>query len=361
MANKLYQSVIHQMESAIGRVCGVVDTDGNLIACSDYSVVDNIVSGIAEHNVSAGDFFVLNGYAYKAFALPGTPVHIVFVQGVDEPAQRYCALLAVSFSEMRRCFDESFDKASFLKNLIFDNILPGELYSKSRKLLFNPEADRALFLVRTSADSDVVATELLTSMFPDNKKDFVIGVSETDAVLIREVKAGVSYAELEAMANLVVDTFETECFSKCNVGIGTVTHNIKDLPKAYKEAQIALEVGKVFEEEKKVISYENLGIGRLIYQLPTTLCQMYIDEVFKGDSIHLLDNETLQTINKFFENNLNVSETSRKLFVHRNTLVYRLDKIKKITGLDIREFDNAITFKVAIMVSRYLANNQGKF
>ncbi len=361
MSNKLYQSVIHQVESAIDRVCGVLDTDGNLIACSDYGVIDSVALGITDVNVSSGDCFILNGYSYNAFALPGTSVHIAFVEGIDDSAQKFAALLAVSLSEIRRCSDERFDKASFLKNLIFDNILPGELYSKSRKLYFNPDTDRAVFLVRTSGDNEVIATEVLTSMFPDSKRDYVIGINETDVVLIREFKSKHADCNTDETARLIVDTFQAEFLTQCHVGIGTVTHNIKDLPKAYKEAQIALEVGKVFENEKKIINYESLGIGRLIYQLPTTLCQMYIDEVFKGESIHLLDNETLQTINKFFENNLNVSETARKLFVHRNTLVYRLEKIKRVTGLDIRNFDDAITFKVAIMVSRYLSNNQGKF
>ena len=141
---------------------------------------------------------------------------------------------------------------------------------------------------------------------------------------------------------------------KSTIGIGTQVTNIKDLANSFKEAQIALEVGKVFDTEKTIVSYENLGIARLIYQLPTTLCDMFLREVFKRGSIESLDHETLFTIQRFFENNLNVSETSRKLFVHRNTLVYRLEKIKKLTGLDLREFDDAIVFKVALMVKKYL-------
>ncbi len=137
--------------------------------------------------------------------------------------------------------------------------------------------------------------------------------------------------------------------------------SLKDLARSFKEAQTALEIGKVFEKEKNIVSYKNLGIGRLIYQLPTTLCEMFLSEVFKQGSIDSLDQETLLTISKFFENNLNVSETARKLFVHRNTLVYRLEKIKKLTGLDIREFDNAIIFKVALMVNRYLSSNPNRF
>jgi carbohydrate diacid regulator len=161
--------------------------------------------------------------------------------------------------------------------------------------------------------------------------------------------------DLEAVAQMIFDTVCTELYVTVSVGVGTVVENVRELARSYKEAQIALEVGKIFENEKNINSYENLGIGRLIYQLPTTLCEMFLEEVFRKGSIESLDYETLTTIQAFFENNLNVSETSRKLFVHRNTLVYRLEKIRKLTGLDLREFDHAITFKVALMVKKYLA------
>ena len=178
---------------------------------------------------------------------------------------------------------------------------------------------------------------------------------------MKEVKANSPVKEIEKLAKSIADTLNSEFFTKVSIGIGKPVDNIKDLARSYKEAQVALEVGKVFDTEKDIISYENLGIGRLIYQLPTTLCEMFLQEVFKNGSLESLDRETLMTIQCFFENNLNVSETSRKLFVHRNTLVYRLEKIRKLTGLDLREFDHAITFKVALMVKRYLTTKPTKF
>ena len=197
-------------------------------------------------------------------------------------------------------------------------------------------------------------------MFPDKSKDYVISVGENDIVLVKDIKAGTDVKEIEKMATNIADTLQSEFYAKVSIGVSTVVDNIKDLAKAYKEAQVALEVGKVFETEKSIVSYENLGIGRLIYQLPTTLCEMFLQEVFKKGGLETLDRETLQTIQAFFENNLNVSETSRKLFVHRNTLVYRLEKIRKLTGLDLREFEHAITFKVALMVKKYLNSKPAK-
>ena len=202
------------------------------------------------------------------------------------------------------------------------------------------------------APSDVVQ-----NLFPDRQNDFVLSIGETDVALIQQLPES---TEPQGSREDRHAASRKPCArsgeSTVVVGIGTMAMHLRDLAKSYKEAQIAIEVGKVFDTEKYIINYENLGIGRLIYQLPTTLCEMFLQEVFKKNPIDALDQETLFTINKFFENNLNVSETARKLFVHRNTLVYRLEKIKKLTGLDLREFDDAIAFKVALMVKKYLAS-----
>ena len=207
--------------------------------------------------------------------------------------------------------------------------------------------------------SDATAIELLQSLYPDRQKDFVLCISENDLVLIKEMPVHFDSAEVYAIAENIEKSISRELGVKTVVGIGTPARHLRELADRYKEAQVAIEVGKVFDDDKSVINYENLGLGRIVYQLPTTLCEMFLSEVFKKNPIEALDQETLYTINKFFENNLNVSETSRKLFVHRNTLVYRLEKIKKLTGLDLREFDHAIIFKVALMVKKYL-NSQNR-
>jgi len=201
---------------------------------------------------------------------------------------------------------------------------------------------------------------MLSGMFPDKQQDFVLSINETDIAIVKQIAPGTEKAELLQTAQTIEQTLRSELFVKTVIGISTVAGHLRELADAYKEAQVAIEVGKVFETEKTIINYENLGIGRLIYQLPTTLCEIFLSEVFKKNSIDTLDQETLFTINKFFENNLNVSETSRKLFVHRNTLVYRLEKIKKLTGLDLREFDDAIIFKVALMVKKYLVSRENR-
>ena len=217
-----------------------------------------------------------------------------------------------------------------------------------------------MFLVRQLGRSDVAAVDVLAGMFPDKLQDFALSINETDVAVIKQINANTTTEDLFKLARSMEETMKNELYIKTVIGIGTVCSHLRELADAYKEAQTAIEVGKVFDNENSIMNYENLGIGRLIYQLPTTLCEIYLSEVFKKNSIDSLDQETLFTINKFFENNLNVSETSRKLFVHRNTLVYRLEKIKKLTGLDLRQFDHAIVFKVALMVRKYLTSREAR-
>ena len=278
-----------------------------------------------------------------------------------EKAAKYASILAISLSSIKQYYDEKYDRNNFVKNIILDNVLPGDITLKARELHFNADISRVVFLISIVSANEVSAYDVIQNLFPDKNKDFVFNITETEIVLVKEIKAGIDNKDLEKLARSISDTLSGEFFTKVNVGIGTPVTGIKDLARSFKEAQIAIEVGKVFDTDKTIVSYDNLGIARLIYHLPTTLCETFLKEVFKKGSIESLDHETLFTIQRFFENNLNVSETSRKLFVHRNTLVYRLDKIKKLTGLDLREFDHAIIFKIALMVKKYLAADPVKF
>ena len=361
MSNRLFQGVIHQMKDAIDRVIGVIDENGIIIACSELAKIGEIRQGVRDEMNYTGEIIAMSGYTYRPMNSGPKSDYIVFVEGEDKMAEKMSKFLSISLGNIKNLYDEKYDKGSFIKNIILDNILPSDIYIKSKELHFNTEEMRSVFLIKFFGKTDMLPFEMLQNMFPDKTKDYVISVGEHDIVLVKDVKPGTETRDLEKMATNIADTLSAEFYTKVAIGISTVVENIKDLARAYKEAQVALEVGKVFETEKNIISYENLGIGRLIYQLPTTLCEMFLMEVFKKGSLEALDRETLSTIQCFFENNLNVSETSRKLFVHRNTLVYRLEKIRKATGLDLREFEHAITFKVALMVKKYLSSKPIKF
>ncbi len=361
MSNRLFQGVIHQMRDAIDRTIGVIDETSVVIACSELGRIGEVIESVTAETLGSTAPFVINGHTFKSFGSSSRAEYAVFVSGNDEIAQKYVQLLAVSLGSIKQYYDEKYDRGNFIKTVILDNILPGDIYLKARELRFNSEVTRVCMLIKITSKTDISAYDILQNLFPDKSKDFVININETDIALVKEIKAGIDSKDLEKLAGSIVDTLSSEFYTHCVVGIGTTVTGIKDLAHSFKEAQVALEVGKVFDTERTIVSYDNLGIARLVYQLPTTLCEMFLKEVFKRGSIESLDQETLFTIQRFFENNLNVSETSRKLFVHRNTLVYRLEKIKKLTGLDLREFEDAIVFKVALMVKKYLTANPVKY
>ena len=362
MSSRIFQNVAEQLTQASQNIISVMDIEGNIIASGDTSRIGDRETEAIAAIAAAPEAPVT--YAGKTFfALKGwNPSYgfAVLVDGDDAAADAVCRMSQVSLNFTKDYYEEKHDKGTFVKNIITDNILPGDIYIRAKELHFQTELPRAVLLIRQRGRADVAVVELLQSMFNDPGQDFVISVNETDIALVRQVPPETTGEELTKLARTIEDRLKTELFARTTIGIGTVSEHLRELADSYKEAQVAIEVGKVFDTEKTIINYENLGIVRLIYQLPTTLCEIFLSEVFKKSSIDSLDQETLFTINMFFENSLNVSETSRKLFVHRNTLVYRLEKIKKLTGLDLREFDDAIIFKVALMVKKYLASRENR-
>lgn len=359
MSNSVFQSVIVQLREISDRTFGVVDSDGFVVSCTDNSLQgEHWADAALKVGSAASDAMV--AFGQKTFkAIVGNSNYFeyaVFCTGDDEAARSFCQLAYIALNDAKIFYEEKHDRGTFVKNIIMDNILPGDIYIRAKELHFSTDAPRAVFLIRQVGHSDVATVDVLSGMFPDKMQDFVLSINEMDVAVVKQITPNVTSEELEKIAVSMEETLKNELRIKTVVGIGTVAEHLRELADSYKEAQTAIEVGKVFDTEKSIMHYENLGIGRLIYQLPTTLCEIFLSEVFKKNSIDSLDQETLFTINKFFENNLNVSETSRKLFVHRNTLVYRLEKIKKLTGLDLRQFDHAIVFKVALMVRKYLTS-----
>ena len=362
MSNSVFQGVIVQLKELSERTFGIIDNEGSVISCTDASLLGENWSDAIVRVTNSGERIVTFGQkTFKPIlGNAGFLEYAVFCTGDDELAKGYCQMAYIAFNDAKVFYEEKHDRGTFVKNIIMDNILPGDIYIRAKELHFATEAPRAVFLVRQVGHVDVATVDVLSNLFPDKTQDFVLSINETDIAVVKQITLSTTAEDLEKIARNMEETLKNELFVKTVIGFGTVAEHLRNLADSYKEAQTAIDVGKVFDTEKSIINYENLGIGRLIYQLPTTLCDIFLSEVFKKNTIDTLDQETLFTINKFFENNLNVSETSRKLFVHRNTLVYRLEKIKKLTGLDLREFDHAIVFKVALMVRKYLSSRESR-
>jgi carbohydrate diacid regulator len=355
LTNRIFQPAIVEMKDYSTRMLGVIDDTGAVAACSEPSQLGKRREEAASA-LETEPLVRLGGYTYKTLRCVTSGYEFAaFVEGEDELAASLCGIVAAGLNNAKDYYDEKHDRSTFVKHILLDNVLPGDIYIKSRELGLESAAQRAVLLVRqTGGQGDNAVVDVLKGLFPDRHRDFVISLGERETALVKEVEGDVTAGDLRKLAVAVEDTLRSELMVSTVIGIGTVCKQIKDLAGAYKEAEVAIEVGKVFDTAKSIITFENLGLGRLIYRLPTTMCEMYLSEVFKKNGIEALDRETLETILCFFDNSLNISETSRKLFVHRNTLVYRLEKIRKLTGLDLREFDHAVVFKVALMVHRYL-------
>ena len=280
--------------------------------------------------------------------------YIILVKGETDDVYMIGKMASFQIQNLLVAYKERFDKDNFIKNLLLDNLLLVDIYNRAKKLHIDTDVRRSVFIIETKNDKDNNVFETVRSIFSTKARDFITAVDEKNIILVKEVKAGEGYNELHKTAEVIVDMLNTEAMTRVHVAYGTIVSEIKEVSRSYKEAKMAMDVGKIFYPESNVVAYNRLGIGRLIYQLPLPLCKMFIKEIFEGRSPDEFDDETLMTINKFFENSLNVSETSRQLYIHRNTLVYRLDKLQKSTNLDLRVFEDAITFKIALMVVKYM-------
>ena len=360
MISKAFQNIVTQMAEVFPKKFGIVDSHGLILANNGNEPNGDIIDDLVYAAANNDKLLFKDGYTVRSMSNKPYAEYVVYVEGTDEVSKYCCNSVVVAANNVRHYYDEKYDKNNFMQNIIFDNLLSFDLHQKARELHVDIDTPRAVFYIKVLEEGENGIYDVLRNMFPDKEKDFVINIDTNDMVLIKELKEPESSEKLEETAQAIVDTISAETMLTVCVGLSTVAYNIDQINNAYKEAQIALEVGKVFDEEKYILNYDSLGIGRLIYQLPIKLCELFLQEVFKKGDISTLDDETILTINKFFENDLNVSETSRQLFVHRNTLVYRLEKIYKLTGLDLRKFDQAIVFKVAMMVHKYLESNSMK-
>ncbi|RCX18326.1 CdaR family transcriptional regulator [Anaerobacterium chartisolvens] len=358
MSKKLFQNLMCQVQEIIDEEVGLINDSGLVIACSSESRIGQEDSLIQSVISSKDDLVVIDNISFKKIYIKGKLEFIAFILSNSEMSQKYLSLMAINIINIKTYYDEKFDRSNFLKNVINGRILAGDVQIKAKELHIMHNAWRTVFLINTGKNQEVYAHEVIQELFPNRLKDFIIVLDDENIVLIKEIKNNEDFKETDKIAQAIVDTLNTESMVKAMIGIGTAVDSIMDIGRSFREAQTALKVGAIFENDKYIINYNNLGIGRLIYKLPEQLCRLFLKEVFKNGSFESLDAEYILTIQKFFENNLNVSETSRQMFVHRNTLVYRMDKIQKVTGLDITKFDDAIILKFAMLVKRYLDKGQ---
>ena len=352
ISNQVIQTSIDELKAITKIDLGVYDMSGAAVALSagwkgiDVSAIKNFAESQADSQV------IGHSHLFKVLD-DSVPIYVLVAQGTNDEVYMVGKIAVSQLQNLIVAYKERFDRNTFFQSLILDNMLLVDIYNRAKKLHIEPSVPRVVYVVEVQTEKDNVVTEILRSMYSAQAGDFVTAVDEKNIILIKSL-SDAGKDNMQSIAETIVTMMNTEALLKVRVAYGSVVNELKEVSKSYKEAKMALDVGKIFYIEREVLSYGNLGIGRLIYQLPVNLCRMYIREIFGDEIPSELDDETLATLNKFFENNLNVSETSKQLFVHRNTLVYRIEKIQKATGLNLRNFDDALTFKIALMVVNYM-------
>ena len=353
ISNQVLQSTIDSIKGIARLDVAIADIDGKVLATTflEDKELSNMVVSFAE---SQADSQAAGGYQFFKIFDEYQLEFVLIAHGDSDDVYMVGKLAVLQIQTLLVAYREKFDKDNFVKNLLLDNLLLVDIYNRAKKLHIEVGVRRVVFLIESNETIDVQAQDALKEFFSSESNDFVTAVDEKNIIVVKELQAEDGYEEVQKIAASMLDMLSSEVMLSTRVAYGTIVNEIKEVSRSYKEAKMALEVGKIFFVDRKIVAYNALGIGRLIYQLPIPLCKMFIKEIFVDVSPDDFDEETLETISKFFENNLNVSETSRQLFIHRNTLVYRLDKLDRATGLDLRVFDDAITFQIALMVVKYM-------
>lgn len=353
ISNQVLQSTIDSLKGIARLDIAIADIDGKVLATTfleDKDLSDMVVSFAA----SQADSQAAGGYQFFKIFDEHQLEFVLIAHGDTDDVYMVGKLAVLQIQTLLVAYREKFDKDNFIKNLLLDNLLLVDIYNRAKKLHIEVGVRRVVFLVESHENMDGTVQEALKEFFSAEGNDFVTAVDEKNIIVVKELAPDDGYEQVQKIADSMLDMLSSEVMLSTRVSYGTIVNEIKEVSRSYKEAKMALEVGKIFFVERHIVAYNALGIGRLIYQLPIPLCKMFIKEIFADVSPDDFDEETLETIAKFFENNLNVSETSRQLFIHRNTLVYRLDKLDRATGLDLRVFDDAITFQIALMVVKYM-------
>ena len=323
ISNQILQNTIDGLKNITRTDLCVLDVEGKILAAT-FPDADSFSESAQSFVNSPADSQVVNGCQFFKVFDEHQLEYILLAYGDSEDVYMIGKIASFQIQNLLVAYKERFDKDNFIKNLLLDNLLLVDIYNRAKKLHIDIEVRRVVFLIETNRDKDGNELEKIRGLFGGKSKDFVTAVDEKNIIVVKELAENEQYEDLRKTAEVILNLFRGDG-NGVHISYGTVINELKEVSRSYKEARMALDVGRIFFEEQNIIAYSQLGIGRLIYQLPIPLCKMFIKEIFDGKSPDEFDEEILTTINKFFENSLNVSETSRQLYIHRNTLVYRLD------------------------------------
>lgn len=351
LSNQILQKTIHEMGDILECNCSIWNMKGEMLAAVGKEkphikkLVDDYIKECTEK------YLLTEQETLFRVCDEGKPVYVFALEHHGKMdvkiSGRLCVSQWESLIEMNKV---KMDRNRFIQNLVLDNLLLVDIYNQAKRLSIPVEQKRVVFVIEPKNAEDEIILEMVRSIYTSGTGDYVTAVDNGHVILVKALELHEDYKTVNEVADTLITILNTEAMVNVRVAYGTIIYELSEVPESYKEAGTALEVGRIFYSERSILAYRELGIGRLIHQLPESLCAMFLEEVFGENEESIFDKEILLTVNKFFENNLNVSETARQLFIHRNTLIHRIEKIQKYTGLDVRVFEDALTFKIALMV-----------
>lgn len=352
ISEKKLKSVLEEIKEISKMDFLLYSVNGEMLAGTSSN--EKFGDSVSMFAFSLAETQVVRGWIFFRVELHGQTEYILLCSRGSENDSSY-VIGRMAVCQIRNFFlsmQEPENKISVLRQIINGEIAGDKLAEKCHQLQLKPQKCM-LYVIQYKRGKDEILTETLKNLFVSSYMDFVVEMDDNRTVLIKNTK-DIVHENFEQYAKTIVDNLQTEAMINVWVGYGEAVDSFEKMGTAYRNACTALKVGMVFYMTEKVFCFRQLGIGRLIYELPMDQCEMFLEEVLGDNKDINFDEETLTTINQLFDNNLNISETARQLYIHRNTLVYRLERIEKKLGLDIRSFEDAMLFKIAMMVRIHL-------
>lgn len=353
--DKVIQKAIDELNKITKVELAVYEINGRICA-STFKMNEIPKNFIIDFNKSCDKVKFIGKYNFFKVSSYNNTYYIVITKANSKDANVIGEICVSQLKILIDAYREKYDINTFIENLILDKILLVDIYNRAKKIGIENNINRVIILIESDCEKDKSSLEMIKNIFEQGEKDFITVIDNRNIVILKEIEDNPTYDNINYISNILLDMFNTELMVRARISYGNIINDLKNVSKSYKEAKMSMEIGNIFFAQNNIIGYNSLGIGRLIYQLPLNVCKVFINEIFKEQLLKPFDDETITTVQKFFENNLNISETARKLYIHRNTLVYKLDKIQKTTGLDIKIFEDAVTFKLGIMIINYIKN-----
>lgn len=283
ISNQVLQNTLEGLKEISRTEFCVIDTDGKVLAStfSDFEIQPADIQAFVE---SQADSQLVKGFQYFKVCDDYQLEYVLVAHGDDEDTYMVGKLAAFQIQNLIVAYKERFDKDS-LSRIFFLIIFFWWIFTTERRNFILKQMSVVVMILELNQEKDHSSVESVKSLFGGKSRDFITAVDEKSIIIVKELEEGEGYPEMDKLAHTILDTLDLNKDGEdVHMAYGTIVNELKEVSRSYKEARMALDVGKIFFGDKEVIAYSSLGIGRLIYQLPIPLCKMFIREIFDNKS-----------------------------------------------------------------------------